>query len=415
MSVAKILLEQDQYLTGYFKVLTEDIAKKTGLEVMSLDDFFQDQKEKGKLKKVKESVVEDTDDLLKHSQGDVDIKKMASSDEREKQLKKPIAARTNRLLHNSTIKGLLDDKGNEIDDAGLAKLKAIMTKRPKGLLKQNDKMKKSRGTGRELVNFSLPAYQGLFFNEKTDTFQVVRTCPSASECVAFCYATKGGYIQWKASAESASSIITFLMNDFKGFFQLLAKDITRAAKGATKRGDKLVVRIHDAGDFFSEEYIRAWKQIMEKFTDVEFYAYTKQHQMLKQVMGELPSNFTLNLSFGGRDDKEIDVGKDKHSRVIPKELFADLKFQEKPKGDGETKKALSPEDLDTLKKRIAEKLNIDYSTILSYEEMLDKKEGNELYWNVIVTPEDGDISATRKDVLGTLLFISLIMVLMTLR
>jgi hypothetical protein len=35
--------------------------------------------------------------------------------------------------------------------------------------------------------------------------------------------------------------------------------------------------------------------------------------------------------------------------------------------------------------------------------MLKKPKGNDPYWNVIVMPGEGDLSATRKDVIATLL------------
>ncbi len=387
--------EKELILERYNRVLVKESAQSLGgVEIMGVDEFWGQEKREGDLVELDVDVKEaEGDENIK----DIDIKQMASPEEREKQSKRPIASRTNRLLHNSTIKGLVDDDGNEITDEGLEKLKMNMLKRPDSLLKQNEKMKKSRGSGIEIYNFSLPAYQGLFFNEKTGTFQIIKTCPSASECVAFCYATKGGYIQYPASAEFSAKVMTFLMNDFEGFFKLLKTNLVKAKKVADRNGDVLFIRIHDAGDFYGEKYINAWIDVMNTFPDINFYAYTKQFELFKKF-GELPQNFTLNKSFGGRDDKLINVVTDKHSRVIPPELFSDLKLKKK---EGQT--IITPEQVEVLKNRIAEKLGIDRGTILTYSEMLGKEKGNEPYWNVIIMPGEGDLSATRKDVLGTLL------------
>jgi hypothetical protein len=362
-----------------------------GIEILNVDDYWEDQEDQNQLKVAK---LEEEDPIAK----DVDIRKMADPEERERQSKKPIASRTNRLLHNSTIKGLIDDSGNEITDQGMEDLKNKMLQVPENLLKQNEKMKKSRGSGVEIYNFSLPAYQGLFFNENSGTFQVVKTCPNASECVAFCYATKGGYIQWEGSALFSAKVMTFLMNNFKGFFQLLKNNLAKALKISKKNGDQLFIRIHDAGDFYGESYINAWLEVMNSFPEINFYAYTKQFQLFNKVAPNLPNNFTLNKSFGGKDDKLIDVALDKHSRVIPPNLFNDLKLKKK-----EGKTLITPEQLTALKDRIAEDLGIDRGSILSYDEMLQTEKGDSPYWNVIVMPGEGDLSATRKDVLGTLL------------
>lgn len=37
-----------------------------------------------------------------------------------------------------------------------------------------------------------------------------------------------------------------------------------------------VVRIHSSGDFFSQEYLDMWINIVESFPDLNFYAYTKR-------------------------------------------------------------------------------------------------------------------------------------------
>jgi hypothetical protein len=47
-----------------------------------------------------------------------------------------------------------------------------------------------------------------------------------------------------------------------------------AELGAPKFQDRWV-RIHDSGDFFSDEYTQAWLRVMRARPTVLFYAYTK--------------------------------------------------------------------------------------------------------------------------------------------
>ena len=78
------------------------------------------------------------------------------------------------------------------------------------------------------------------------------------------------------------------------------------------------IRIHDAGDFFSREYMLAWFEIANRNPEVNFYTYTKEVLMFKDAKAEgiLPNNLTTIYSFGGRQDKHIDREVDRHSDVF---------------------------------------------------------------------------------------------------
>ena len=66
-----------------------------------------------------------------------------------------------------------------------------------------------------------------------------------------------------------------------------------AEKKAAKDGSKVVVRWHDAGDFFSPQYLALAYGIARAFPKVEFYAYTK---LAGVAQGEKPANFRQNFS-----------------------------------------------------------------------------------------------------------------------
>ncbi len=297
----------------------------------------------------------------------------------------------------------------------LEKLKLSIKVRPATLLKQNAKMIHSGGDATVYFNLGLPALKGLAVNEKNNEFVIVDTCPGAGKCQLFCYAKKGGYIQWKNSSMSQTRVLNFLLNDPEGFKSKLSSEIKSAQMKfdkkqtkliSNKNKTKLVVRWHDSGDFFSPEYFDVANSLATNFPDVEFEAYTA---MARVMLGTKPENFTTNFSTGANPDQtgKVDLTKVKHSRVVPEELFEDLILRGddgKVIRDAKNRIQFSPENLITFKKRLASEYRISADSVITYDEMMAIPVGKELNWNVIVKPAgDGDDSANRKDVLGTYL------------
>lgn len=66
------------------------------------------------------------------------------------------------------------------------------------------------------------------------------------------------------------------------------------------------VRIHESGDFFSLGYLQAWVEVAIANPDLTFYCYSKSLNLFLHV--DLPSNFYLTASYGGRFDYLIDEG-----------------------------------------------------------------------------------------------------------
>ena len=65
-----------------------------------------------------------------------------------------------------------------------------------------------------------------------------------------------------------------------------------------------LVRIHESGDFFSLEYLLAWLEVAERNPSIKFYAYSKSLEYFVDL--ELPSNFYITASKGGKFDHLID-------------------------------------------------------------------------------------------------------------
>lgn len=303
-------------------------------------------------------------------------------------------------IHGSNIE-IKGEHGQEYD---LDKLRVAVTQRPKHITKQNEKMQHSDGTSSIFFNVGLPALKGLAVDEKTGEFVIVDTCPGAGVCKTFCYAMKGGYVQYPASSLGTTRVLNFLLNDPEGFKHMLSAELLEAERKYTKKGTKVVLRWHDAGDFFSPEYMEVAFDVARRFPNINFYAYTKIAAVAQA--SNKPANFLFNFSGGAQPSQEkmVDFAKTKHSRVVPKDLFSDLMSKTKDaQGRWQFKDAHS---LEEFKHRMAHKYAIsDVSTVITYDEMMHKPVGTAPHWNVLVWPGHGDDSATRKDVLGTYLLI----------
>ena len=66
------------------------------------------------------------------------------------------------------------------------------------------------------------------------------------------------------------------------------------------------VRIHAAGDFFSQAYFDVWVDYCERHPSVEFWAYTKSLLYWINRVDKVPNNLILTASYGGRLDSLIE-------------------------------------------------------------------------------------------------------------
>lgn len=298
-------------------------------------------------------------------------------------------------VHRSAVP-IVDDSGEIIYN--LDELAANITQRPKTLLKVNEKMVKSGGKDISMANIGIPAITGLVVDEKTNQFRVVNTCPGAGVCKQYCYATKGGYIQYRASFESQARVLNYWYNDPEGFKNQIISEL----KKLIKPGVKVYFRWHDSGDFFDNAYLNLAFDVARALPEITIYAYTKLASVANDP--EKPANFVINFSGGAKtkETAQIDFKNTKFSEVVPSELFKD----EKTTGVGLKRlQARDPEAQARMKKILAKEYDLDPKTILTYDEMLNTPEKKKVpYYNVIIVPSlDGDIAAARKDVLGSYL------------
>ena len=153
----------------------------------------------------------------------------------------------------------------------------------------------------DAVSFGIPAF------ESASGF---KTCPQAGTCASVCYARQGTYT-WPATKKAREFNLerTRLGNAFE---DIACKDLAKIKQS--------IIRIHDSGDFYSQNYLNAWINIAWANPNKIFYAYTKS---LNLNFTCAPSNMRITQSQGGKLDDKIDYSKP-HSRI-----FASIEAREK--------------------------------------------------------------------------------------
>ena len=89
--------------------------------------------------------------------------------------------------------------------------------------------------------------------------------------------------------------------------------------------DKLC-RIHESGDFFSENYMHAWFLAARYFPEIKFYAFTKSLDYWFDLYPLIPDNVYLTASRGGITDYLIDKYPEiflRYSQVVYSQQEAD--------------------------------------------------------------------------------------------
>lgn len=171
------------------------------------------------------------------------------------------------------------------------------------MLRVNAKMKKSKeyeGVRYRVVNYSIPALK--------DPITKTVTCKGADKCAkaAGCYALQGAY-RWSPTLKAHSRNLQQYQADVNRWVEMMHEDINKLKKLAAKKGEKLAVRIHDAGDFFSMAYLETWNNIANRHDDVLFYAYTKMVPYFvanDEIRDRWRDEGAINVSFseGGKWD-----------------------------------------------------------------------------------------------------------------
>jgi hypothetical protein len=154
------------------------------------------------------------------------------------------------------------------------------------------------------------------------------TCPFANNCLSKAdretgKLTDGEEIIFRCFSASQENYLPNLRNKRWYNYDLIKKVKTKnelitllELSLPTRLG---IIRIHESGDFFNQVYFDAWLQVARNNPQIIFYAYTKSIPFWVRRLTELPSNFRLTASVGGKKDKLIDDYRLKYAKVVANE------------------------------------------------------------------------------------------------
>ena len=102
------------------------------------------------------------------------------------------------------------------------------------------------------------------------------SCPGAtSVCETICYAGKLEKVFKGVRNVLVSNYEQLLATDTLGMIALIDEMVQDFKQECEKRNAEKLFRIHWDGDFFSEDYTRAWHFVIRLNPDVQFWAYTR--------------------------------------------------------------------------------------------------------------------------------------------
>lgn len=141
--------------------------------------------------------------------------------------------------------------------------------------------------GKQIAAFSIPA---------------ISTCPGSTKlCRSFCYAEKGFYHFPKIKQSLKNNYQATKQKDFVDKINLQLKR-SRTVEG---------VRIHPSGDFYSEEYILKWLDIIRANPNISFWAYTRSWRIKSLLPALRKLKAENNIQLFASIDKELKDNKEK--------------------------------------------------------------------------------------------------------
>ena len=155
------------------------------------------------------------------------------------------------------------------------------------------------------------------------------TCPGALTCLAktdqhtgkLTHGKDQEFICYSAIYERFPSIRKRYWSNLNA---VKGKSIDEVARvlSCLPRAAKLV-RVHTAGDFFSQDYFDGWLKFIASKPSTNFYAFTKSLPLWVRRIGEIPPNFELQASYGGKWDHLIEMNNLKYAKIVYSQREAD--------------------------------------------------------------------------------------------
>lgn len=213
--------------------------------------------------------------------------------------------------------------------------RSLNNKKPKSrkqntlrLLKQNSELRADR-----VWNWTLPA-----FGIRLQDGRTMNVCPNAGACASVCYARNGTYNFSNVKTAHERNLL-LVLDHLEAWTELMIVELQSKrfepngiprkfsqefevdawAKKWMEMGG-VAVRIHDSGDFFNSDYLKAWCKIAGLFPNILFYCYTKEVTMFRDIATKIaPPNFRWIYSMGGKQDHLINKETERHAEVFPTE------------------------------------------------------------------------------------------------
>jgi len=158
------------------------------------------------------------------------------------------------------------------------------------------------------------------------------SCPHAKECLSKVvvidnkkHIQDGPLTQFRCFSASQEVIYTPVYNMRKHNFEELRTlsyiDMFKLISESMPH-NLGICRIHVAGDFFNQNYFDAWLNIAQQNPSKLFYAYTKSLLFWLRRKADIPSNFVLTASYGGKLDSIITEDNLRYAKIVYSEAEA---------------------------------------------------------------------------------------------
>ena len=151
-------------------------------------------------------------------------------------------------------------------------------------------------------------FTGIQYLAPSNVSGVINTCPKASKgCRLACLFTAGRAGIFKKINEARIRKTLMFVNNRSDYFTALVKDINSLIKKAGKANYTPCVRLNGTSDIKWENEKIDTQTIMEKFSSVQFYDYTKDFaRMMDFLTGKMPTNYHLTFSRSESNQKEVE-------------------------------------------------------------------------------------------------------------
>jgi len=149
------------------------------------------------------------------------------------------------------------------------------------------------------------------------------TCPGAEQCLAkvdresgkMTNGPKQKFKCYSAVSERYPSVRKRYWANFDAVRGKKAEDIKQVIADCFPKNAKRV-RVHTAGDFYSEQYFLGWMQFAASRPDVQFWAFTKSLPIWINNTEAVPENMEIQASYGGKWDYMIEPNGLKYAKVV---------------------------------------------------------------------------------------------------